>query len=163
MIIQAHHFTLGWSDFCPGSNETSPETYRFQYAIMIVVSGRAIISPINPSNVPHTDSERSSRAGFMPIAFPITFGTTIISFMTCTMQNTATADAKIIQKLPPVSAAFSSARNAVGMSAKVCRYGTRFIMPINMPRPIAIGKSIIVKKTQNCTAIMNETSDCPLT
>ena len=75
--------------------------------------------PMNPNSVPQTESERSSMAGFMPMAFPMTFGVTIMSMITWTMQNTANADRNITQKFSPVSAAFSRARNAVGMRAKV--------------------------------------------
>ena len=89
--------------------------------MMIVVGGRAMIRPMNPSKVPHTESESNRIAGFMPIAFPMIFGVTNMSIMTCTMQNTANAEAKMTQKFSPVSAAFRSARKAVGMRAKVCR------------------------------------------
>ena len=116
---------------------------------------------MNPSSVPHTERARSRMAGFSPIAFPITFGVTTMSIITCTMQNTATALASITQKFCPVSAALSNARNAVGIRAKVCRYGTRSMMPISIPRPIAIGKSIIVKPMQKSIPIISATSDCP--
>ena len=78
-----------------------------------------MISPMKPSNVPQTESDNSNIAGLSPIAFPIIFGVIIISIIICTMQNTATAPASMIQKFCPVSAALSIARNAVGMRAKV--------------------------------------------
>lgn len=82
-------------------------TYLFQYAMMSVVRGRAMISPMKPSSAPHTDSDSSSIAGFSPMAFPITFGVTMVSVIICTMMNTSTAEPKTIQKFSPVSAAFS--------------------------------------------------------
>ena len=127
----------------------------------IVVSGRATISPMNPSSVPHTERASNSMAGFSPMAFPMMRGVTTMSIMICTMQNTATALASITQKFCPVSAAFSRARKAVGIKAKVWRYGTRSMMPIRMPRPIAIGKSIMVNPMQNSIPMVSATSDCP--
>ena len=141
----------------------SPDTYRFQYVRIIVVNGKAIISPMNPSREPHTDNDRSSMAGFIPIALPITLGVTIMSIIICTIANIATAEAKITQKFCPVSAAFIRARNAVGISAKVCRYGTRSSMPIRMPRPMAIGNPMIVNPMQKSMPIISATSDCPRT
>ena len=87
----------------------------------IVVSGKVTIRPTKPSNVPHTDSDSSSMAGFKPMALPMILGVMIMSMMICTMQNTATALARMTQKFCPVSAALSKARKAVGMRAKVCR------------------------------------------
>lgn len=92
---------------------------------MSVVRGRAMISPMKPSSAPHIDSDSSSIARFSPMAFPITFGVTMVSVIICTMMNTSTAEPKTIQKFSPVSAAFSPARNAVGISAKVWRYGNK--------------------------------------
>ena len=86
-----------------------------------VVSGKAMMSPTKPSNAPHTDSDNKRMAGFSPIADPMIFGVVTMSVMICTMMNTSTAIPKITQKFCPVSAALSKARNAVGMSAKVCR------------------------------------------
>ena len=66
------------------------------------------------SRVPHTESDSSSMAGLRPMALPMIFGVTTMSLIICTMQNTATAPASIIQKFWPVSAALSRARNTVG-------------------------------------------------
>ena len=88
---------------------------------MRVVSGRAMINPMNPNNAPHTERDNRRMAGLSPIAFPMTFGVTIMSEMICTIMNTRTAEPKTIQKFSPVSAAFSMARKAVGIKAKVWR------------------------------------------
>ena len=86
-----------------------------------VVSGKAMISPIKPKRAPQTERERSRIAGLSPIALPIIFGVITISISNCTTANTISAEAKIIQKFCPVSAALSNARKAVGISAKVWR------------------------------------------
>ena len=127
----------------------------------MVVRGSAIISPIKPSNAPQTDSESKRMAGLSLIAFPIILGVTTISEMICTMINTNTAIPKIIQKFCPVSAAFSNERNAVGINANVCRYGTRSMIPMRIPIPIAMGKSMMVKPMQNITPMMSATSPWP--
>ena len=71
----------------------------------MVVRGRAMMRPMKPSRVPHTESDSSSMAGLRPMALPMIFGVTTMSLIICTMQNTATAPASIIQKFWPVSAA----------------------------------------------------------
>ena len=63
-----------------------------------VVSGRAIISPMKPSSAPHTERLSSRMAGLRPMAFPITFGVTIMSHINWTIRNTARAIMRIIQK-----------------------------------------------------------------
>ena len=80
-----------------------------------------MISPMNPNRAPHTDSESRRIAGLRPMALPMIFGVMIISMMICTMMKMATADARLIQEFCQVSAAFSRARKAVGIKAKVCR------------------------------------------
>ena len=95
------------------------------------------------------------------MALPIIFGVTTMSVITCTTMNRPTAMPKIIQKFCPVSAALSIARNAAGIRAKVCRYGIKSRMPINMPRLMAMGKSMMVKPMQNITAMQNATVPCP--
>ena len=126
-----------------------------------VVNGSATISPMKPSNAPHTESERSKMAGLSPIAFPMIFGVTIMSHIICTTMNTKTANPKIIQKFCPVSAALSMASNAVGINANVCRYGTRSRMPIKMPKPIAIGNPMMVNPMQKRIPIHRATSPWP--
>ena len=96
-------------------------------------------------------------AGLSPMAFSMTFGVTTMSMIICTTINTNTAEPRIIQKFCPVSAAFRAARNAVGMRAKVWRYGTMSRMPMRMPRPIAMGNPIIVNPMQKSTAMMKAT------
>ena len=86
-----------------------------------VVSGRAMIRPIKPNSEPHTDNESRRIAGFNPMALPITRGVTTISEIICTTMNTKIAIPKITQKFCPVSPALRRAKNAVGISAKVCR------------------------------------------
>ena len=90
-------------------------TYRCQYAMMRVVSGSARITPMKPKSDPQTDNESRMMAGLRPIALPITRGVTTISEMICTTANTKKAIPKMAQKFWPVSAAFSKAKNAVGM------------------------------------------------
>ena len=85
-----------------------------------VVNGKAMIKPMKPSNAPHTESERRITAGLRPIALPIILGVSTMSVIACTTTNTATAEAKIIQKFCPVSAAFSNDRNIIGMKARPC-------------------------------------------
>ena len=84
-----------------------------------VVNGRATISPIKPSNAPHTESDNSNIAGLSPMALPMILGVTIISVIICTTMNNPTAKPNTIQKFCPVSAAFNIARKAVGIKAKV--------------------------------------------
>ena len=88
---------------------------------MMVVHGRAIIIPTMPISAPHMDKDNRMIAGFKPVIFPITFGTMMVSCITCTTQNTISAPASIHQKLVPVSAAFSKANRTVGTKAINCR------------------------------------------
>ena len=129
--------------------------------MMRVVRGRAIISPMKPNKAPQTDSDSNRMAGLSPIALPIILGVTTMSVIICTTMNSPTANPNTIQKFCPVSAALSMARKAVGMMANVCRYGTRSITPISMPKPIAIGKSIMLKPMQNIMPMHSATKLCP--
>ena len=89
--------------------------------MMMVVSGKAIIRPIKPSSAPQTESESNRTAGLRPIADPMILGVVNISVITCTIINPNRARPNSTQKFCPVSAAFSMARKAVGMMAKVWR------------------------------------------
>ena len=114
----------------------------------IVVRGNAMISPMNPSRDPQTDKDRSSTAGLSPMALPMILGVSTRSVMSCTIINTRTAEPKIIQKFSPVSADLSNDKNTIGMKAKPCTYGMRLINPIRIPKPMAMGKPMMVKPIQ---------------
>ena len=126
-----------------------------------VVSGSAMISPIKPRSAPHTDSDSKRMAGLSPMVLPMMRGVTIASVIICTTQNKPTAIPNTIQKFCPVSAALSIARKAVGIRAKVWRYGTRSMMPMRMPKPIAIGKSMMEKPIQNMMPMQRATRPWP--
>ena len=70
-----------------------------------MVKGRAMMSPMNPRMLPHTESANRIIAGFNPITLPIIFGVSTKSWMHCTTTYTAIDSQKISQKPPPVPAA----------------------------------------------------------
>ena len=127
----------------------------------MVVQGRAIIIPTIPISAPQMDSDKRMMAGFRPVIFPIILGTMMVSCIACTMQNTNKAPAKMYQKLLPESAAFKSERRMVGTKATNCRYGTILSRPMNRPKPIANGKSMMRKPMLNRIPTRNATRAWP--
>ena len=127
----------------------------------MVVQGNAIIIPTIPIKAPQMESDNKIIAGFNPVIFPITLGTMRPSWMTCTMQNTINAQARIHQKFSPVSAAFSKESRTVGTKATSWRYGTMFNNPMNNPKPIASGKSMMRKPILKSIPTRKATNACP--
>ena len=87
----------------------------------MVVQGNAIIIPTIPIKAPQMESDNKMMAGLSPVILPITLGTMKPSWITCTMQKTNNAPAKIHQKFSPVSAAFNNDSNMVGAIAINCK------------------------------------------
>ena len=79
-----------------------------------MVKGSAIIMPNMPINEPHIERDNKMMAGLRPVIFPMIFGTINASCMIWTTIKTAVAEAMMIQKLSPVSAAFKIANKIVG-------------------------------------------------
>ena len=114
-----------------------------------VVSGRATIRPMNPSKAPHTDSDKRRMAGLSPMALPIILGVSTMSVITCTTLNTITAEPNISHKFSPVSTALRAESSTLGITAPPRSYRTPLNPPIRMPRPMAIGKPMMVNPMQN--------------
>lgn len=127
----------------------------------MVVQGNAIIIPTIPIKAPQMESDNKMIAGFNPVIFPIILGTMTASWIVCTMQKTSRAQARIHQKFSPVSAAFNKERRTVGTNATSCRYGTIFNSPMNSPKPMANGKSMMRKPILKSIPTKKATNACP--
>ena len=86
-----------------------------------MVSGSAMMRPMKPSRLPHTERLSRMTAGLSPMACPMIRGVRIKSCMACTMANTASAETTIIQKLVPVYWDLINAKRSVGTKPIVCR------------------------------------------
>ena len=72
-----------------------------------------MIMPSIPISEPQMESESNMIAGLSPVTLPMILGVRNVSWIVCTMANTARAESRISQKLPPVSAAFKIVRHHV--------------------------------------------------
>ena len=85
-----------------------------------VVTGRAMISPVTPKRLPHTDRDSNMIAGLRPVTFFMIFGIRRLSCMSCTMMNTRAVRPIEVHMFCPVSMLWSTLSKNAGMNPRIC-------------------------------------------
>ena len=86
-----------------------------------VVTGRAMMSPVTPKRLPHTDRDSNMIAGLRPVTFFMIFGIRRLSCISCTMMNTRAVRPIEVHMFCPVSMLCKMLRSNAGIKPSTCK------------------------------------------